>query len=468
MATTRLIPLHAGKGKSVAAALGRAIDYVNNPDKTERGDLVSAYECDPISVDAEFLLSKREYSKLTGRKQGDRDVIAYHLRQSFKPGEIDPETANKIGYDLAMKLTKGRHAFIVATHVDRNHIHSHIIFNSTSLDCDRKFRNFWRSSFVIRRMSDQLCLENGLSIIENPKPSRGHYGQWIDGGKPPTNRDKLRTLIDDSLRDSKSFDEFIDTMKSTGCEVKHGKSFAFKIPSGERFIRCNSLGDDYTEYAIRARISGARVVTSQQKTPAPVASSKPNLLIDIQAKIQQGKGPGYEHWAKIHNLKESAKTLIYLQDNGLLEYDILSEGAAAATKNFNDISEKFKAAEKRLREISELQKNIGVYIKTRDVYKQYREHGYSKKFYAAHESDIILHKSAKKHFDSLGLKKLPTIKMLQQEYAVLDAERKKSYQQYRPAKDEMIALLTAKNNVDRLLGMTYEKRKSRTKIELEL
>lgn len=156
MATTRLIPLHTGKGRSVATALGKTTDYVENPEKTDGGEWISSYECDPMMADEEFLLSKRQYAQLTGRDQGERDVIAYHLRQSFKPGEIDPATANKIGYDLAMSLTKGKHAFLVCTHVDRSHVHSHIVFNSTALDYTKKFRNFWGSSFAIRKISDRL------------------------------------------------------------------------------------------------------------------------------------------------------------------------------------------------------------------------------------------------------------------------------------------------------------------------
>ena len=179
MATTRLMPLHSGKGRTVTEALGRVTDYVENPEKTNGGDLVTAYQCNPSIADQEFLFSKRQYAVITGRERKDNDVIAYHLRQSFKSGEITPELANKIGYELAMLLTKGKHAFIICTHVDKHHIHSHIVFNSTALDCTRKFRNFWGSSFAVRKISDMLCLENGLSVIAEPKPSRGSYGTCL-------------------------------------------------------------------------------------------------------------------------------------------------------------------------------------------------------------------------------------------------------------------------------------------------
>ena len=202
MATTRLMPLHVGKGRTVAEVLGRTTGYVKNPEKTDGGGLVSAYQCNPAIVDQEFLFSKRQYTAMTGRNQKEHDVIAYHLRQSFRPKKIAPELANKIGYALAMSLTKGKHAFIVCTHVDKQHIHSHIVFNSTSLDCSRKFNNFWGSSFAVRKISDLLCWENGLSVIENPKPSQGSYGSWL-GEKPPTVREQLERMIDAALTSCK-------------------------------------------------------------------------------------------------------------------------------------------------------------------------------------------------------------------------------------------------------------------------
>lgn len=185
-------------------------------------------ECDPKTVQAEFMLSKRQYDDITGRTQ-EINVIAYQIRQSFKPGEIDPELANKISYELSMSFAKGNHAFIVATHIDKAHIHNHIIFNSTSLDCTKKFRDFKRSGKVLAQISDRLCLENGLSIIENPKRSKGHYGKWLDDNKPLSHSDKLRQTIDEALAQKpKTFDEFLQLVQSAGYEIKSGKHYAFK------------------------------------------------------------------------------------------------------------------------------------------------------------------------------------------------------------------------------------------------
>ena len=454
MATTRLMPLHVGKGRTVAEALGRTTDYVKNPEKTNGGDLVTAYQCNPAIVDQEFLFAKRQYATITGRDQKEHDVIAYHLRQSFKPGEVTPELANKIGYNLAMSLTKGKHAFIVCTHVDKEHIHSHIVFNSTTLDCTRKFRNFLGSSFAVRKISDLLCWENGLSVIENPKPSRGSYGTWL-GEKPPTVREQLEQIIDAALADCKDFDSFLAALKKLGVEVKRGKHLAFKIPGGKRFVRCDSLSEDYTEAAIVERISGKRIVSPKAE------QTTPNLLIDIQTKLQQVHSPGYERWASVFNLKEMAKTMNYLTEHGLLAYPDLEAACDAAVQKYHSLSDRTKANSTRMQEISELQRHIGAYHKTCEIYAQYRRLPPKKQenFYAERTSAIISCEAAKRFFDSLGLKKLPTIQSLKQEYAALLAENKKLYPDQKKAKAEMMELLTVKHNTSRILGLAEEEKK---------
>ena len=270
MATTTILPIHAGKkgkdGKPIAKALKMSVDYIKNPNKTMDGEWVTSYQCDPLIADEEFMFSKNQYAAITGRDQGARDVIGYHVRISFMPGETDAATANRIGYDLAMKLTHGEHAFICCTHLDNRHIHSHIVINSTSLDCTKKFRNFKGSSFAIRRIADHLCIENGLSIITNPKPSKGSYGKWLGDKKPETNREKLERMIDGALKNAKDFDGFLAAMTAAGCEIKRGKNLSFKIPGADRFARCKSLGEDYTVEAIMERLNGLRKVI--RKPPA--------------------------------------------------------------------------------------------------------------------------------------------------------------------------------------------------------
>ncbi|HMM07283.1 MAG TPA: relaxase/mobilization nuclease domain-containing protein [Clostridiales bacterium] len=464
MATTRLISMHINKGKTIAQCLTDRTNYSKNPDKTNDGEYISAYECDPAIVDAQFLLSKRQYKSITGREQKN-DVIAYQIRQSFKPGEITPEEANRIGYELGMRWTKGRHAFLVATHIDKAHIHNHIIYNSTSLDCQRKFRDFRGSGLAVRKISDRLCLEHGLSIVENPKRKSKHYGKWLGDNRRPSFQNNLRIAIDAALAARPTdFDAFLQSMRQTGYEVKTGKYLAFRVTGQKKFTRLRSLGEEYSEDEIRSVIAGGKTRTpSKTKRPARQAQGV-NLLVDIQAKLQAGKGPGYERWAKVFNLKQMAQTINFLTENNLLEYAELEEKAAAASTRFNELSAQIKAAETRMTEIGNLKTHIINYSKTRDVYTSYRKAGYSKQFLSEHEGDILLHKAAKKAFDELGVKTLPTIKALQAEYAERLTEKKKAYAKYVVTRKEMKELLTAKANIDKLLGDEREQKESKREL----
>lgn len=315
MATTRLMPLHVGKGRNISTAISDIIDYVENPQKTDFGKFIYGYECDTRLADAEFLLSKRQYANLTGRNQGADDVIAYHLRQAFKPGEVTPEEANQIGRELALKLTKGNHAFVVCTHVDKHHVHNHIIINSTTLDCQKKFRNFWGSTWAIRRMNDKLCLEHGLSIVENPKPSREHYGTWLGNKKQPSFQEQIRIAIDAALEEKpKDFEELLQKLETAGLEVnRERKHLRFRVPGQENYTRCDTLKGDYTEQAIKERIAGTRTVKPRHAFSKKTVS-KVGLLVDIEAAIRSGKGPGYERWAKVFNLKQLSQAVLYLKN----------------------------------------------------------------------------------------------------------------------------------------------------------
>ena len=466
IATTRIMPLHVGKSRTMKKAISDIIDYVENPQKTDNGRLISSFQCDSRIADAEFLFSKRQYLAKTGRRRGADDVIAYTIRQSFVPGEITPEEANRLGCELARRFTKGNHAFIVCTHIDRHHIHNHIIWNSTSLDHTRKFRNFWGSTRAVRRLSDTICIENGYSIVENPKGQGKSYDKWL-GNKPPSHRERLRMAIDAALAQKPAdLDGLLELLKQAGIEVlPRGKSIRLKAPGQKRFVRLDgdSLGAEYDISALVAVLVGERTHTPQAKNVHRADPPKVNLLVDIQAKLRAGKGAGYARWASVFNLKQMAQTMNYLTEHGLLDYADLVKKADGASARYNDLSAKIKAAEQRMAEIAVMETHIINYAKTRDVYVAYRKAGYSKRFKAEHESEILLHQAAKKFFDETGLKKLPTVKDLQTEYAALLAEKKSAYAEYRKARDEMKELLTVKANVDRLMG--YDK--SETDIEAE-
>ena len=236
MATTRIMPLHIGKGRTESRAISDIIDYVANPQKTDNGKLITGYGCDSRTADAEFLLAKRQYIAATGRVRGADDVIAYHVRQSFKPGEITPEEANRLGVEFAKRFTKGNHAFVVCTHIDKSHVHNHIIWSAVNADCDRKFRNFWGSTRAVRRLSDTICIENGLSIVEDPKPHGKSYNKWLGEQAKPSHREQLRVMIDNALSQSPAdFEELLKLLQEYGCEVsKRGKSYRLKLSGWEK------------------------------------------------------------------------------------------------------------------------------------------------------------------------------------------------------------------------------------------
>ena len=368
MAATRLISLHHVKTKSVAQCLKRCIDYVRDEKKTEDEKYISTYGCDPKTIVGEFLLSRKIYEDNV-RRPHKKDVIAYQIRQSFKPGEITPEKANEIGYDLAMRFTKGRHAFMVATHTDKHHIHNHIVFNSVSIDGKSRFRNFYFSGLALSRISDILCLENNLSVIQS--------------------------RYEENIRNKNS--------------KRHR--------SGNRALDQNSL----------------------------------SFLVDIEKKMREGKGRGYENWARKFNLKQRAKVLLFLEEHGISSYEELVKKTDSMEADIDVLNEKIKARNTAMKENKELQKAIIDYSKTRSVYTEYRKCGYSKKFYAEHEDEIERHKAAKKIFDTVSSGKLPKMKELRDEYGELLAVNKTDFQEYVRMRKEKKDFLIARKNLELLL-----------------
>ena len=424
-------------------------DYAQNPDKTEQGQLVSSYKCSPLTIDEEFMLTKRQYDLVNGRRQKS-DVIAYQIRQSFRPGEITAEEANKVGYELAMRFTKGKHAFVVATHTDRQHIHNHVIFNSTALDGSRKFRDFFFSALAVQRLSDLICLEHQLSVIEK-KPYRERQKRVLYPPKE-SNRDKLCSVIDGILLNEKpaNFEAFLQKLEQQGYEIKRGKHTSVKGARQKRFIRFRTLGAGYSEDEIKAVLEGkAKHQSYQKKQP----KEQPfQLLVDIQGKMAEGKSVGYKKWATKFNLKEMSKTLLFLQEQKIGSAEELRERAAAATERYHAMGDSIKAAEARLTEIAVLKTHIINYAKTRSAYDAYRKSGYSKKFLDAHREEITLHKAAKAAFDEAGLQKLPKVKELDAEFVELLTKKKAAYPDYRKARNEMQELVRAQKNVERFFA----------------
>ena len=269
MATTRLIPMHSIKGQSVVYTVHERLDYAMNPRKTRDGALLMAYGCDLATAANEMLLTKKEYTTCTGKKITKSDILLYQIRQSFKPGEVTPEQAQQIGYALAMSWTKGKHQFVVATHIDHAHIHTHIIYNATRIDAHQKYRNFLGSSMALRRASDKLCLENKLSIVEQPGKTGTHYGKWLGSTKRPTHRDDLRAAIDRAMESGPAdMDALFAILREAGIQAdRRGKAIRLKAPGRDRAARMSSLGPGYAEDDLLAVLAGRKKHMPRAKNP---------------------------------------------------------------------------------------------------------------------------------------------------------------------------------------------------------
>jgi len=461
MATTYIKSYHVTAGLTIAQTMADRFDYGRNLKKTLDGELISAYMCDPNTAEAEFLLSKAKYLAITGREQKKgEDILFYQIRQSFPPGEIDAETALKIGYDFALRWTKGKHAFFVVSHVDRPHPHIHIYYNSTTLDCTRKFRDFRGSAWAVRRLSDRICLEYDLSVIIDPKQkSKGkfkHYGQWLGRDKPVTFQERLKAQIDTCLADKPlSINEFLQAMAMAGYEIKHrrGGGISFRAEGQERYtaLRSSTLGEGYGQDEIIAVIKGRALPSGGSITER----HKVSLVIDIQSRMKDGRGTAYERWAKVFNLKQMAAAVQYLQENNLMDYEDLEKKAITATDSFYNAADKLKKSESAMNHNAKLKAAIDDYAKTRFVFEEYKSKKYSNKFLAENEAEIAVYRAAQATIkELLQGAKLPKMDTLKAEWQTLIADKKSGYADYRAAQKDMREVITVKQNIDTLLDLT--------------
>ena len=336
------------------------------------------------------------------------------------------------------------------------HIHTHIEFNSTNLECTGKFRNVKNSYLLLQKISDRLCQEHGLSVISSPKGKGTHYAQWKEEKKGTSYKANLRQTIDRVILESRSFEEFLSKMRSEGYEVSAHGLLKFQAAGQERFTRSRTLGAEYSEESLREKIYG--------KTKVPVPDRKKvNLLIDIQSKLAAGKGKGYEYWAKVFNLKEAAHTLNFLTEAGISDYAQLEQREAEVSAHFQEISGKMKRLEGRMAEVADLKYHIIRYSKTRETYRKYRQVKDKAAFYLVHAEEIAQHEAAKKAFDAFPGEKLPTVSELQSEYRKLLNEKQGLGEEFAKLKKEMQNYRDAKKNVDQILQVEEGEKKEKEK-----
>ena len=444
--------MHHNKGKSLHKSLEARIKYVLNPAKTDSGKYVATFQCAAETADAEWALAHRQYRDRTHRKS-DQGVIAYQVRQSFAPGEVMPEEANQIGVEFAHRFLKDKYSFIVATHVDCDHIHNHILWNAISLDGDRKFRDFYLSGQASRQLSDQICVEHQLSVIANPKHRGLDYGSWLGILKPKSQRELLREAIESAIQnDPRSLDDLLIVLEQAGWDVKRGKHISLRHEGFARYARLDTLGDGYDENSLRAVIAGKQKNPKTKNKPCVIRDQRIGLLIDIRAAMDSGKGPGFEYWAKKENLKRAAKSVRMLEARGALSSADIATVISSAQQNEAVSLEQCHEIDDQIQNLRELRQHIFSYSRTRKVAEAYRTSGYSKQFAAEHKEELRCYREAKKAFDRFGKNQLPKISELQEQEHELIIEKQKRYAAYRRTKAESKHLQEAQANVERILN----------------
>ena len=429
------------KIKPVKSTLSKALDYIENPDKTDGKMLISSFGCSYETADIEF-----GYTLSQALDKGNN--LAFHLIQSFAPGEVDYEKAHEIGKQLADAVTKGQHEYVLTTHIDKGHIHNHIIFCAVNFVDHRKYNSNKRSYYGIRNMSDKLCRENGLSVVVPGKGSKGKSYAEYQAEKTGTSwKGKLKIAIDALIPQVSSFEELLQRLQVAGYEIKPGKYVSCRAPGQERFTRLKTLGADYTEEAIRERIAGRRTKAAK----APREQRGVSLLIDIENSIKAAQSKGYEQWAKIHNLKQAAKTMNFLTEHKIEQYaDLVSRIEEMAAES-GQAADALKDAEKRLADMAVLIKNVSTYQKTKPVYDAYRKARNREKYRAGQEQAIILHEAAARSLKAAGIAKLPNLAALQSEYEALQAQKEALYADYGKLKKKVREYDIIKQNIDSIL-----------------
>ena len=438
------------KIKPIKSTLSKALDYIQNPDKTDEKVLVSSFGCSYETADIEF-----GFTLSQALEKGNN--LAHHLIQAFEPGEVDYEKAHEIGRQLADAVTKGQHEYVLTTHIDKGHIHNHIIFCAVNFVDHHKYNSNKRSYYGIRNMSDKLCRENGLSVVVPNKGSKGkHYAEYQ---AETSYKGKLKIAVDTLIPQVSSFEELLSRLQAAGYEIKTGKYISCRAPGQERFTRLKTLGADYTEETIRERIEGKR--TRAAKIPKQAEQRGVSLLIDIENSIKAQESRGYEQWAKIHNLKQAAKTMNFLSEHKIEQYADLTAKIAEVTAASEQAADSLKEVEKRLSDMAVLIKNVTTYQKTKPVYEAYKKAKDKGKYKAAHESDIILFETAARAIKAAGISKLPSVPALQSEYTKLQEQKEALYADYGKLKKQVREYDVIKRNVDSILRVERQPERER-------
>lgn len=430
------------KIKAIRGTLSKAIAYILNPEKTDEKLLVSSYGCASETAAREF-----EWTRKIAEQKGMNPVriIARHVIQSFEIGEVTPELAHEIGKQFADEILEGKYEYVLTTHIDKDHVHNHLIFNAVDFVNYHAYKSYKRIYYDMREVSDRLCKENGLSVIP-PSQNKGMgYKEYTEAKRGTSWKQKLKQTIDRLVITAKDYDDFLRLMQEAGYEIKTGKYISFRAEGQERFTRSKTIGENYTEERIKERIAGRSPRRNRRQTVPKDIS----LIGDIQERIRLIDSKGYEHKAKLTILKEAARTLNYLTENNLLQYADLEKKVEDVHSSYDRTGKELKGVEARLREVQPLIKNISNYQRLKPVYDAFQKAKDKPGFKAKHEAELVIFEAARSTLLAMqGDEKLPSLKTLQAEQQRLLEEQQRLYDERAKLKKEARMIDTMKANVD--------------------
>ena len=434
------------KIKAIRGTLSKAIAYILNPEKTDEKLLVSSYGCASETAAREF-----EWTRKIAEQKGMNPVriIARHVIQSFEIGEVTPELAHEIGKQFADEILGGKYEYVLTTHIDKDHVHNHLIFNAVDFVNYHAYKSYKRIYYDMREVSDRLCKENGLSVIP-PSQNKGMgYKEYTEAKRGTSWKQKLKQTIDRLVITAKDYDDFLRLMQEAGYEIKTGKYISFRAKGQERFTRSKTIGENYAEERIKERIAG-RTPRRNQRQTVPKGIS---LIGDIQERIRLIDSKGYEYKAKLTILKEAARTLNYLTENNLLQYADLEKKVEDVHGSYDRTGKELKSVEARLREVQPLIKNISNYQRLKPVYDAFQKTKDKPGFKAKHEAELVIFEAARSTLLAMqGDEKLPSLKTLQAEQQRLLEEQQRLYDERAKLKKEVKQIETIKSNVDTFLS----------------
>ena len=430
--------------------MSKAIAYILNPEKTDEKLLVSSYGCASETAAREF-----EWTRKIAEQKGMNPVriIARHVIQSFEIGEVTPELAHEIGKQFADEILGGKYEYVLTTHIDKDHVHNHLIFNAVDFVDYHAYKSYKRIYYDMREVSDRLCKENGLSVIP-PSQNKGMgYKEYTEAKRGTSWKQKLKQTIDRLVITAKDYDDFLRLMQEAGYEIKTGKYISFRAEGQERFTRSKTIGENYTEERIKERIAGRTPRRSQRQTTPKGIS----LIGDIQERIRLIDSRGYEYKAKLTILKEAARTLNYLTENSLLQYADLEKKVEDVHSSYDRTGKELKGVEARLREVQPLIKNISNYQRLKPVYDAFQKAKDKPSFKAKHEAELVIFEAARSTLLAMqGDEKLPSLKTLQAEQQRLLEEQQRLYDERAKLKKEVKQIETIKSNVDTFLAPSVD------------